>query len=272
LFGHERGTFTGADESRPGLFEVADGGTLLLDEVDSLSLPAQAKLLRVLQERSVRRVGGRVSIGIDVRVISASNSDLVKAVAAGTFRADLYYRLRVLPLHVPELCKREGDVELLIKYFLESHAEGSDGPVRQFTPEAMRAMVNYPWPGNVRELENAVEYALVIAPEAELTLQDLPIEIANRRNDDGPDHFAEVLDEYRSGRVPLAEMERRYILSVLEQFGGNQVRAAAALGIDRSKLYRRLKQYGVIAVRFLQDETQDGRQLLSNRTVRELAL
>jgi DNA-binding NtrC family response regulator len=195
----------------------------------------------------------------------------VKAVAAGTFRADLYYRLRVLPLHVPELCKREGDVELLIKYFLEGHAERSGEPVRQFTPEAMRAMVNYPWPGNVRELENAVEYALVIAPEAELSLQDLPIEIANRRRDDGPDHFAEVLDEYRSGRVPLAEMERRYILSVLEQFGGNQVRAAAALGIDRSKLYRRLKQYGVIAVRFLQDETQDGRQLLSNRRVGDLA-
>jgi DNA-binding NtrC family response regulator len=265
LFGHERGSFTGADERRPGLFEVASGGTLLLDEIDALSLPAQAKLLRVLQERSVRRVGGRVRIAIDVRVISSSNSDLAKAVAAGTFRADLYYRLRVLPLHLPELCKREGDVESLIRYFLKVNAERSGQPVRHFTADAMQAMLNYPWPGNVRELENAVEYALVIGQGEDLSINDLPIEIANHKIHEGSDHFAEVLDTYRSGRVPLAEMERRYILSVLEQFGGNQVKTAAALGIDRSKLYRRLKQYGVMAVRFLQDETQDGMQLLSRR-------
>lgn len=266
LFGHERGTFTGADESRRGLFELASGGTLLLDEIDALSLSAQAKLLRVLQERSVRRVGGRVRIAVDVRVISSTNCDLSKAIAAGTFRADLYYRLRVLPVLLPELCKREGDIELLIAHFLKRYAEHSCQPVRQFTPEAMRALVSYPWPGNVRELENAVEYALVIGQEQLLTLQDLPIEIVNQRDRIGPDHFAEVLDDYRTGRVPLAEIERRYILSVLEQFGGNQVRAAAALGIDRSKLYRRLKQYGVMAVRFLQEEGQDGMQLLSSRS------
>lgn len=266
LFGHERGSFTGADERRPGLFEVASGGTLLLDEIDALSLSAQAKLLRVLQERSVRRVGGRVRIAIDVRVISSSNTDLAKALAAGTFRSDLYYRLKVLPLHLPELCKRDGDVELLITHFLERHAERSNKPVRKFTPDALHALINYPWPGNVRELENAVEYALVIGQDEELSINDLPIEIANCKIHEGHDDFAEVLDTYRSGRVPLAEMERRYILSVLEQFGGNQVRAAEALGIDRSKLYRRLKQYGVMAVRFLQDENQDdGMQLLSNR-------
>jgi len=265
LFGHERGSFTGADERRPGLFEVASGGTLLLDEIDALSLSAQAKLLRVLQERSVRRVGGRIRIAIDVRVISASNSDLAKAVAAGTFRADLYYRLRVLPLHIPELCKRAGDVELLVNYFLNRHAERAGTPVRNFTPEAMKALMNYPWPGNVRELENAVEYALVISQEGELSTRDLPFEVAEQKIPGGENDFADVLDKYRSGQVPLAEMERRYILSVLEQFGGNQVRAAAALGIDRSKLYRRLKQYGVMAVRFLQDESQDGLQLLSQR-------
>ena len=270
LFGHERGSFTGADERRPGLFEVASGGTLLLDEIDALSLSAQAKLLRVLQERSVRRIGGRVRIAVDVRVISSSNTDLAKALAAGTFRADLYYRLRVLPLHLPELCKREGDVELLIEYFLERHAQ-PDKPDRKFTPEAIRALVNYPWPGNVRELENAVEYALVIGQNEEISVHDLPIEIAKTQTHAGPDDFADVLDQYRSGRVPLAEMERRYILSVLEQFGGNQVRAAEALGIDRSKLYRRLRQYGVMAVRFLQDENQDGRQLLSNRKPNSLA-
>lgn len=270
LFGHERGSFTGAEERRPGLFEIASGGTLLLDEIDALSLSAQAKLLRVLQERSVRRVGGRVRIAIDVRVISASNSDLAKALAAGTFRADLYYRLRVLPLQLPELCKRDGDVELLIAHFLERHAEGEGKPLRKFTAEAMRALKNYPWPGNVRELENAVEYALVIGQGEQLGIDDLPIEIGKASTQTGPDDFAEVLDVYRSGRVSLAEIERRYILTVLEQFGGNQVRAAAALGIDRSKLYRRLKQYGVMAVKFLQDD-QDGMQLLSNRKPNMLA-
>src|SRR5689334_5209782 len=265
LFGHERGSFTGADERRPGLFEVASRGTLLLDEIDALSLPAQAKLLRVLQERSVRRVGGRIRIAIDVRVISSSNTDLAMAVAAGTFRADLYYRLRVLPLHLPELCKREGDVELLIAHFVERHAEQTGQPLRKFTAQAMQVLANYPWPGNVRELENAVEYALVIGQGDELGIDDLPIEIAKPTYHLGADGFAEVLEDYSSGRVPLAEIERRYILGVLEQFGGNQVRAAEALGIDRSKLYRRLKQYGVMAVRFLQEEKQDGMQLLSHR-------
>src|ERR1051326_8401973 len=265
LFGHERSSFTGADERRAGLFEVASGGTLLLDEIDALSLPAQAKLLRVLQERSVRRVGGRIRIAVDVRVISSSNTDLAKAVAAGSFRADLYYRLCVLPLHLPELCKRGGDIELLIAYFLERHAERTGQLLRKFTAEAMEVLGNYPWPGNVRELENAIEYALVIGQGEELGIDDLPIEVAKPIFQEGVDGFAEVLDEYISGRVPLAEIERRYILSVLEQFGGNQVRAAEALGIDRSKLYRRLKQYGGMAVRFLQEEQQDGMQLLSSR-------
>jgi DNA-binding NtrC family response regulator len=263
LFGYERGSFTGANESRAGLFEAASGGTLLLDEVDSLSLSAQTKLLRVLQERTVRRIGSHVRIAVDVRVISSSNSDLAKAVAAGTFRADLYYRLRVLPLHLPELCKREGDVELIVDYFLKSYAERSGTPVKRFNSEAIAAMLNYPWPGNVRELENAVEYAVTMGLEEELSLQDLPLEIASQKNYGNSDHFAQVLDEYSSGRVPLAEIERRYILAVLEQFGGNQVRAAAALGIDRSKLYRRMQQYGVKAVRFLQEEQGDGLQLLS---------
>jgi DNA-binding NtrC family response regulator len=265
LFGHQRGTFTGADENRSGLFEVASRGTLFLDEIDSLNLSVQAKLLRVLQERSVRRVGGRANIAIDVRIISAANSDLAQAVAAGRFRPDLYYRLRVLPLHVPELCKRAGDVELLVAYFLQRYAERYDVTPRRFDAEAMRALVEYPWPGNVRELENAVEYALAIAQEPELTVDDLPPDVVNGGQRHDVKAFADVLDKYRSGEVPLAEIERRYILTVLERFGGNQVRTAAALGIDRSKLYRRLKQYGVMAVRFLQEENLDGLQLLSRR-------
>src|ERR671910_207205 len=261
LFGHQRGTFTGAHESRCGLFEQASGGTLFLDEVDALNLSAQAKLLRVLQERTVRRIGARANIAIDVRIISATNCDLAQAVAEGRFRPDLYYRLRVLPLHVPELCTRGEDVRLLVDHFLRMKSERNGQPLRKFTPEAMRALSEYPWPGNVRELENTIEYALAIGLEDELGMADLPPEILTAAPQPSPDDFRQVLQAYINDTVPLAEIEKRYILSVLQQFGGNQVRAAAALGIDRSKLYRRLRQYGVKAVvKFFQEEEQDGLQ------------
>ena len=258
LFGHQRGTFTGAHENRSGLFEKASGGTLFLDEVDALNLSAQAKLLRVLQERTVRRIGARANIAIDVRIISATNCDLAQAVAEGRFRPDLYYRLRVLPLQLPELCTRGNDVDLLVEHFLRLKAERmGQEQVRHFTPDAMRALREYPWPGNVRELENAIEYALAIGMEDELGMQDLPIEIADHVASDLND-FRSVLQAYMNDTVPLAEIEKRYILTVLQQFGGNQVRAAAALGIDRSKLYRRLRQYGVKAVKFFQEEEEHG--------------
>lgn len=265
LFGHQRGTFTGAHENRCGLFEKASGGTLFLDEIDALNLSAQAKLLRVLQERTVRRIGARANVAIDVRIISATNSDLSQAVAAGRFRPDLYYRLRVLPVHLPELCSRSNDIPLLVDHFLKMKAARLGQPVRQFTPEAIRALKEYPWPGNVRELENAVEYALAIGLGDELGSEDLPLEIATPEIDRNSDDLKQVLEAFMNDAVPLAEIEKRYILTVLRQFGGNQVRTAAALGIDRSKLYRRLKQYGVMAVRFLQEEELDGMQLLSGR-------
>ncbi|HAF16123.1 MAG TPA: sigma-54-dependent Fis family transcriptional regulator [Blastocatellia bacterium] len=260
LFGHQRGSFTGALANSCGLFEKASGGTIFLDEIDALNLSAQAKLLRVLQERTVRRIGARTNIAIDVRVISATNCDLAQAVAAGRFRPDLYYRLRVLPLHLPELCMRGNDVSLLIDHFLQIKAERSGVAPRRFTPEAMRALVEYPWPGNVRELENAIEYALAIGASENLGIQDLPPELGPVRSADGSTDLKQILEAYMNDSVPLAEIEKRYILSVLQQFGGNQVKAAAALGIDRSKLYRRLKQYGVMAVKFLQEE-QNGMQL-----------
>lgn len=260
LFGHQKGTFTGAHEHRPGLFEAAAGGTLFLDEVDALNLSAQAKLLRVIQERRVRRIGGRSNIDIDVRIISATNSDLSFAVNNNSFRADLFYRLRVVPLHVPELYQREGDLQLLIEHFLRAHADKNGGLPRRFKPEAARALLDYPWPGNVRELENAIEYAVAVGGEGDLGLESLPPELSAEQPQAGSGELKQVLEAYINDNVPLAEIERRYILSVLQQFGGNQVKAAAALGIDRSKLYRRLKQYGVMAVKFLQDE-QDGLQL-----------
>lgn len=263
LFGHQRGTFTGAHENRSGLFEKASGGTLFLDEVDALNLSAQAKLLRVLQERTVRRIGARANIAIDVRIISATNCDLAQAVAEGRFRPDLYYRLRVLPLQIPELCTRGGDVKLLVDHFLQIKAARNGQALRQFSAEAMRALCDYPWPGNVRELENTIEYALAIGLEDELGIADLPPEILSVHPQPSAEDFRQVLQAYMNDTVPLAEIEKRYILSVLQQFGGNQVRAAAALGIDRSKLYRRLKQYGVMAVRFLQEEDLDGHQLRS---------
>jgi DNA-binding NtrC family response regulator len=265
LFGHQRGTFTGAHENRSGLFEKASGGTLFLDEVDALNLSAQAKLLRVLQERTVRRIGARANIAIDVRIISATNCELAQAVAEGRFRPDLYYRLRVLPLHVPELCTRGEDVKLLVDHFLRLKAERMGQSPRPFTPEAMRALQDYPWPGNVRELENAIEYSLAIGMDETLGIADLPIEIANHEPSDLHD-FRSVLQAYMNDTVPLAEIEKRYILSVLQQFGGNQVRAAAALGIDRSKLYRRLRQYGVKAVKFFQEEEPHGLQFRGAKT------
>jgi DNA-binding NtrC family response regulator len=266
LFGHQRGTFTGAHENRSGLFEKASGGTLFLDEVDALNLSAQAKLLRVLQERTVRRIGARANIAIDVRIISATNCDLAQAVAEGRFRPDLYYRLRVLPLQLPELCTRGNDIDLLVEHFLGLKAERMGQPqVRHFTPEAMSALREYPWPGNVRELENAIEYALAIGMDDELGMADLPIEIADHVASDLHD-FRSVLQAYMNDTVPLAEIEKRYILTVLQQFGGNQVRAAAALGIDRSKLYRRLRQYGVKAVKFFQEEEEHGLQFRGGKT------
>lgn len=261
LFGHQRGTFTGAHENRSGLFEKASGGTLFLDEVDALNLSAQAKLLRVLQERTVRRIGARANIAIDVRIISATNCNLAEAVASGRFRPDLYYRLRVLPLHLPELCTRTGDITLLVDHFLRMKSERQGRTsVPRFTPEAMRTLNEYPWPGNVRELENVIEYALALGNGDELGVEDLPLELTESRSQGNAEDFRELLQAYMNDAVPLAEIEKRYILSVLQQFGGNQVRAAAALGIDRSKLYRRLRQYGVKAVKFLQEEEQNGLQ------------
>jgi DNA-binding NtrC family response regulator len=263
LFGHQRGAFTGALANNCGLFEKASGGTLFLDEIDALNLSAQAKLLRALQERTVRRIGARTNIAVDVRVISATNCDLGQAVAEGRFRPDLYYRLRVLPLHLPELCKRQDDVKLLIDHFLRTKSARDGVSPRHFTPEAMRVLVEYPWPGNVRELENAIEYALAIGTSDTLGIYDLPQELIPGDSAKNSNDLKQILQAYMTDSVPLAEIERRYILSVLQQFGGNQVKAAAALGIDRSKLYRRLKQYGVMAVKFFQEEDLDGLQLRS---------
>ena len=240
LFGHQRGTFTGANETRRGLFEEATGGTIFLDEIDALALPAQAKLLRVVQERTLRRVGGRENIPIDVRIISATNSDLMGAVAQGRFRADLLFRLRVVPLHIPTLAERDNDIRLLIDHFLRRHTERWGTPRRRFSADALRVLLEYSWPGNIRELDNAVEYALEIGTTEELGIDDLPFNILN----DSLIH-AEASRHHAADNLRLAEVERRYIIATLERFSGHQIKTAEALGIDRRTLYRKLHEYGL---------------------------
>ncbi len=241
LFGHQKGSFTGAHESRPGLIEEADGGTIFLDEINSISLNMQVKLLRVLQERTVRRVGGRQSTQIDVRFLSATNMDLEEMVRANTFRQDLFYRLNVVPLRIPDLKDRREDIPLLVQHFLQSFAARAGESVRRFSPEAMRVLMTHSWPGNVRELENAVEYALTMGSTDVLGTDDLPDKVTN------PDR--DIVEESALDGVTLSEMERRYILRVLKKMSGHQIRTAQILGIDRRTLYRRLRQYGVETAR-----------------------
>ena len=243
LFGHQRGTFTGALETRCGLFEVASSGTLFLDEVDALSLAAQAKLLRVLQERQVRRVGARENIPVDVRIISATNCDLKKAVAQGTFREDLLYRLRVVPVRAPELREHKEDIPALIACFLQRFARKRAERPRCFSNDAMLALLAYDWPGNVRELENAVEHAYAVGLSEELGTDDLPSDIFKNKGED-PDTLRNCLQS----DATLAQVERHYILWMFERCGRHHIKTASILGVDRRTLYRRLRQYGVTAL------------------------
>jgi DNA-binding NtrC family response regulator len=238
LFGHVKGAFTGAGESKKGLFETAHGGTLFLDEVQSLKPDLQAKLLRALQERVIRRVGGRENINVDVRVAAATNQDIAEAVKKGEFREDLYYRLNVVGIMLPPLRERREDVPLLIDHFLKRYAEENHQEPRHFSNEAIRLMLSYDWPGNVRELQNAVEHALAIGLGPSLTIADLPMSISGMTSNTGaPEPVGE-------GRT-LDEVERRHILRILEETGGNHLRAAEILGIHRRTLYRKLEKYEI---------------------------
>jgi DNA-binding NtrC family response regulator len=236
LFGHVKGAFTGASESKKGLFETANGGTLFLDEVQSLKLELQAKLLRALQERVIRRVGGRENIEIDIRLIAATNANIAEAVRKGEFREDLYYRLNVVSVYLPDLRDRREDIPLLIEHFLKLYA--GDRPPRTFSNEALRLLLGYDWPGNVRELQNAVEYAISLGLEQTLTIEDLPMHITGMV---GPTGVVEPVGEGRT----LEEVERRHILRILEETGGNRLRAAEILGIHRRTLYRKLENYNL---------------------------
>jgi two-component system response regulator HydG len=240
LFGHARGAFTGASSDRPGLFEAANHGTLLLDEIGEISPGMQVKLLRVLQEREIRRVGENKSRRVDVRVLAATNRDLSQGVAGGAFRQDLYYRLKVVELNVPPLRDRRDDILPLARVLLAEAAARMKRKISGLAPGAAEQLLRYDWPGNVRELQNALERAVAMARGSRVENEDLPEEVR------------QTLRKYVAieGTVqPLEEIERDYILSVLELNGGNQTRTAEQLRIGSATLYRKLKSYGVIGDR-----------------------
>jgi DNA-binding NtrC family response regulator len=237
LFGHARGAFTGATSDRPGLFEAANSGTLLLDEVGEVSPGMQVKLLRALQEREIRRVGENKSRRVDVRVVAATNRDLAHGVAGGSFRQDLYYRLKVVELHVPPLRERRDDILPLGRVLLADAALRMKRKISSLAPGAADQLVRYEWPGNVRELENAMERAVALARGSRVELEDLPEEIRQA--------FPTPVASKGTVR-PLGEVEKDYILAALELNDGNQTHTAEQLQIGSATLYRKLKRYGLI--------------------------
>ena len=234
LFGHTRGSFTGATQDRVGMFEAANGGTLLLDEIGEVPPVMQVKLLRVLQEREIRRVGENRNRPVNVRLLAATNRDLPSEIRAARFREDLYYRLRVVEIRVPALRERREDILSLAREFLDTTAQRTGRKVTGFTPAAAQKLLTYPWPGNVRELGNAVERAVVLARGSRVDVGDLPPEIS-----------LAVPEPVAVGDVrTLEQVERDYITSMLRAVGGNRAQAAARLGIGAATLYRKLKLFG----------------------------
>ena len=244
LFGHEKGAFTGADRRKEGRFSQAHGGTLFLDEVSEMSLTMQVKLLRALQEREFNRVGGETTIQVDVRVIAATNKNLLEQINTGAFREDLYYRLNVVELAVPSLTERKEDIPLLAQHFLEMFATKNQKEIKGFTPRAMHHLIRYDWPGNVRELMNAVERGVVLARSPYLDEADfLFLKDALLSGDEDQAEPANLAIE---GDAPLGEIEKTAILKTLEAAGGNKSEAARRLGITRKTLHKKLKAYGVM--------------------------
>ena len=242
LFGHEKGAFTGADRRKEGRFRQAHGGTLLLDEVSEMSLMMQVKLLRALQEREFNRVGGEATIQVDVRVIAATNKDLMELINDGAFREDLYYRLNVIELEVPPLSHRKEDIPLLAQHFLETFVAKNRKEIKGFTPKAMDNLIRYDWPGNVRELMNAVERGVVLARTDYLDVTDFSFMQNSMLQTDQDSADSAALSV--KGDVPLEEIEKAAILSTLQAAGGNKSEAARRLGITRKTLHKKLKAYG----------------------------
>ncbi|MBP7864472.1 MAG: sigma-54-dependent Fis family transcriptional regulator [Acidobacteria bacterium] len=243
LFGYERGAFTGADKAHAGIFEAVNGGTCLLDEIGEMPLPMQAKLLRVLQDGEVRRVGSTREIHVDVRILAATHRDLEAMMRENRFREDLYYRLNVVRLTLPPLRERPADIPLLAGFFLRQYQERNRRKGLLFSEEVLRAFLSYAWPGNVRELAHVVESAATLTPTPVITLESLPSRVSTGVRDE---RLLEPLlpRAGHGGLLPLDEVERIYILHVLKEVEGNKSMAARVLGLDRKTLRLKLKQYG----------------------------
>ncbi len=236
LFGHERGAFTGADRQKRGLLESADGGTVFLDEIGEMVPGLQAKMLRFLEEKSFKRVGGSADIRVDVRVVAATNRKLETEVKEGRFREDLYYRLNVLPIELPPLRARAGDLPLLVNYYVDTYNREFRKQVRGVDARAMDALKAYGWPGNVRELRNVVERAMLLADGQTLTLGDFPVAAASSGR------LTEQVDLPASG-IDLEQLERSLVVQALERSGWNQTRAAALLGLNRDQIRYRVEKF-----------------------------
>jgi DNA-binding NtrC family response regulator len=233
LFGHVRGAFTGATQSRPGLMVQAGRGTLFLDEIGELPVELQAKLLRVLQEREIRPVGSNERVPLEARLLAASNVDMEQAIRQGTFRRDLFYRLNVFTIRIPPLRERKSDVLALVHHFLKLY--GSSEGVADFSPEFMQRLMQYDWPGNVRQLENSIQRALAVSSGVRLELKDVPSTILYRTESQAG----------TSDAATLQELERKAIMEALQAVGGDRVQAAKLLGIGKTTIYRKLKEYGL---------------------------
>jgi len=234
LFGHEKGAFTGALRRKSGRFEQADGGTVFLDEIGEIDPAAQTKLLRVLQQQTIDRLGGDRPIKVNVRILAATNKNLQDEVKQGRFREDLFYRLNVIPMQLPPLRERSTDIHLLVQHFLKRFAEEQGKKISGFRSEAMRKLIDSPWPGNVRELENSVEHAVVLAKDSQIELKDLPSSLVD----------APVSEIHPSPTI--IESEERLIRKVLDACDWNKAEAARQLGISRSTLYEKLKRLQIV--------------------------
>ncbi|BAV34052.1 acetoacetate metabolism regulatory protein AtoC [Sulfuricaulis limicola] len=244
LFGHERGAFSGAVQARRGKFEYASGGTLLLDEIGDISQAMQLKLLRVLQEKEIQRVGGNETIAVDVRILATTNKNLEQAMAAGAFRSDLYYRLNVARIQLPPLRERMEDVPLLAEHFLRVFCEKTGRTLRGIGREAMNAMMDYDWPGNVRELANAIERAAVMAKEDHIAGIELPLRPERQRPEESDACLIDL--PFKDGRQrALAHYEKTYLVQCLRRYHGNIGQSAQHCGIDAKTFYRKMQEYGL---------------------------
>ncbi|MEI6079409.1 MAG: sigma-54 dependent transcriptional regulator [bacterium] len=249
LFGHEKGSFTGAIRTKEGKFEIAEGGTIFLDEIGDLSIDLQVKILRIIQNKEFERVGGLKTIKTNVRIIAATNGDVETAVKSGRFREDLFYRLNVLPIYIPALRDRKDDIPIFIEHFMGVFSKRENKKFNKLSTEVMDALCNYPWPGNIRELENVLERAVILGKEPELTISDFNFASGSKSagNYEAVARQTTVSSPspYSSGNVSLKDIEYRNLLDALQKTSGNMSQTAKLLGISRDTLYRRMKKHGI---------------------------